>query len=688
MEFLPQSAGNSINEAITYSVSSGSGSRKTYSIPVSGVSENKISQNITFRVVSQVSYGQNSSTGPNSIQLVATSTSELAVQFSVLSGPGSIVPGSSILQVLGAGAIIIKASQAGNGEYGPAPDVVQTVNVMPALLTVTASSKQVTYGESIGSCEYTITGFVQGDSAATSVSGNPVISCGSGTLPSIGLYSIQISQGTLSSGNYQFIFVPGMLTVSPALLRVIPQNASNLYGDSIPSLSYSIAGFIGSDNVAVVSGSPVLTTSATRQSNVGSYPIQCSMGTLRAVNYSFICQSGTLLITPATLRIAPGAQSFVYGASVPALSYTISGLVNGDTASVIQGSPVLSTPATEHSSVGNYPILCNARTMHSLNYIVSCSSSAITVTKRVLSVNAVSPNVIYGSLMPEMKYSFSGFVNGDQSSNAIGGAPSAASSYLSESTVGTYPIIISSGTLSSVNYAFAFGRATLTVFPATLYLAPNDLTLLSGSSIPPLTYTAYGLINGETLATATTGSPSLTTTATSSSMPGKYPIIMLQGTLRSPNYTIICMNRTLTILSSSAQGNGGLNGGSPPPVPVHGKPLLPHTGGAVNEEKGYAVSSTPFAGITVWNGTGLTTDSAVTLTDDATSTSYTATTNSTDAGSLIHQNKFCDQMVSGLMLNIQKSLDVSMHDSDKENCSEVSGKSADKSNKDSTITER
>ncbi|MBT9333116.1 Ig-like domain repeat protein, partial [Paracidobacterium acidisoli] len=54
-----------------------------------------------------------------------------------------------------------------------------------------------------------------------------------------------------------------------------------------------------------------------------------------------------------TLTIAANNISVPQGSAIPALTYTINGLVNGDTTS---GTPVLTTAGTQNSPIGNYPI--------------------------------------------------------------------------------------------------------------------------------------------------------------------------------------------------------------------------------------------------------------------------------------------------------------------------------------------
>jgi len=76
------------------------------------------------------------------------------------------------------------------------------------------------------------------------------------------------------------------------------------------------------------------------------------------------------------------------------------------------------------------------------------------------------------------------------------------------------------------------------VYKAPLEITVNDLTMTEGSTVPTLTYTLTGFVNGDTAATAVTGTAVLSTTATSSSLPGNYPITFSKGTLASKNYAL------------------------------------------------------------------------------------------------------------------------------------------------------
>ena len=66
--------------------------------------------------------------------------------------------------------------------------------------------------------------------------------------------------------------------------------------------------------------------------------------------------SYALTVSPAPLQVIANPQQRAFGPATPPLTYTYSGFVNGDTASVVSGTPTLTTTATTSSAVGAYPI--------------------------------------------------------------------------------------------------------------------------------------------------------------------------------------------------------------------------------------------------------------------------------------------------------------------------------------------
>lgn len=86
------------------------------------------------------------------------------------------------------------------------------------------------------------------------------------------------------------------LAVLKATLTVVADDASSIWLDPIPPLTYHTEGFVLSDGADAVTGVPSLATSATNSSPPGTYSIMVGAGTLASSNYAFAFQPGTLTI--------------------------------------------------------------------------------------------------------------------------------------------------------------------------------------------------------------------------------------------------------------------------------------------------------------------------------------------------------------------------------------------------------
>ena len=85
-------------------------------------------------------------------------------------------------------------------------------------------------------------------------------------------------------------------------------------------------------------------------------------------------------IKPARLLVAADSFARTFGITNPSLTYRLTGFVNGETAAVVTGAPVLSTVATPTSPVGNYPIKTSVGTLTAANYFLSASNGVLSVT--------------------------------------------------------------------------------------------------------------------------------------------------------------------------------------------------------------------------------------------------------------------------------------------------------------------
>jgi len=113
-----------------------------------------------------------------------------------------------------AGDVALTGLAAGNYHLtsGTAPT---TANITKASLNVKAADKTMLINGAVPALTYTFSGFVGGETLATSdVAGSAACSTANGIVA--GTFPITCAAGSLSSGNYNFSFTPGTLTVNYA----------------------------------------------------------------------------------------------------------------------------------------------------------------------------------------------------------------------------------------------------------------------------------------------------------------------------------------------------------------------------------------------------------------------------------------------------------------------------------------
>jgi uncharacterized protein YjbI with pentapeptide repeats len=186
-----------------------------------------------------------------------------------------------------------------------------------------------------------------------------------------------------------------LLPPSIHLLTITADNKTIVYGQPLPAFTYSVSGLLNGDPPSVVTG-VVCTSTATPTSAAGTYPITCSGGT--ATNYVLSYAPGTLTIAKAPVTITADNKTIVYGQALPAFTYSVTGLLNGDPSSVVTGV-VCTTRATSTSPGGAYPITCSGGT--ATNYAPTYQSGTLVISYNV-SISAPLPNTVFrpGSIIP------------------------------------------------------------------------------------------------------------------------------------------------------------------------------------------------------------------------------------------------------------------------------------------------
>jgi hypothetical protein len=541
IDFTPQSPGSPLAETVVFTDNTLGVSGTHQAISVSGTAIGKKAQSISFAAIPNTVYGA------SPIALTATSSSGLPVSYQVMSGPATLNSRSNTINITGAGSVVILATQAGNATYQQAPSITISFNVSPAVLTITPTSTVATYGAIPASFNYSITGLLSGQYLSQVISGKPVITSNASAKSNAGSYVLTCAIGTLQAANYSFVFVKGTLTINKASLTVRAASASKIYGDPIPTFGWQMSGFVNGDTSASITGAPHITSTATVASAVGTYAITASTGTLTSVNYSFTFVAGTLTVAKATLTLTADSKTLVYGGSVPVLTYSLSGLVNKDTAtSATSGAPVLKTTATGQPAVGSYPVTFALGSLSSANYSFKFVAGSIVVSRAVLTISANNAAMTYGGALPAFSYSVIGLVHGDTQRTAVSGAPVFATTATHTSMPGNFNIVPSQGSLASANYSFVFKAGVLTISKAVLTIVPRAMSISYGGAVPALTYDLKGFVNGDGTSLVS-GTPSLVTTASAKSAVGTYAINATAGNMTSKAYSFTTVSGVLTV---------------------------------------------------------------------------------------------------------------------------------------------
>ncbi|TAN22609.1 MAG: choice-of-anchor D domain-containing protein [Acidobacteria bacterium] len=515
IDFAPAIVGSSIPGSVTLTDNTRNNlgvtppANATQTISLSGAAT-QASQTITFANPGTQTYGA-------SPTLAATASSGLAVSFTSATASVCTVTTGGALSVVALGTCTMDANQAGNTDYTAAPTVSQSFTVAMATPSVTAwpAASAITYGQTLSASHLT----------GGSVSNNGSIVPGTFALvtptaaPGSGTASESVIFTPTDTTDYTTVTGSVNVTVNPAPLTITAANATMTYGGTLPSVTSTIAGLVNGDTSSALGA---ITCSA----STTTLKTTCS-GAVDA-NYTITYASGTLTVNPAPLTITAANATMTYGGSAPSVTATISGLVNGDTSSALGAITCTASTTTLKTT-------CSGAV--DANYTITYASGTLTITPAPLTITASNATMTYGGSVPSVTSTISGLVNGDTSS-ALGAITCSASTTTRKTTC--------SGAVDA-NYTITYASGTLTVNKATLTVTAAPVSIAYGSAVPAFSPSYSGFVNGDTAASALTGAPTLTTTATSKSGAGTYPIAAAAGTLAAANYSFTFAGSTLTV---------------------------------------------------------------------------------------------------------------------------------------------
>jgi hypothetical protein len=426
------------------------------------------------------------------------------------------------ISTLGEGTHTISATYFGDGNFNSSSgSLSQIVNRASSITTVSVNENPAVFGQPV---TFTATvaalepgagipsGTVQFKDGQTDL--GPAVSLAGGTAT--------FTTSNLSGGSHAITAAyagdSGFIGSNGAVDHVVNK--------ATPSLSARGGTFVydGQPHAATatatgVSGEPLgpvtLTYSAAGESqtpptHAGTYTVAASYA--GSANYAAATARATLTITPVPLRVKADDRTKVYGSSNPTFTATVTGYVNGETASSLAGTLSFTTTATETSGIGGYAITPGGWT--SIDYAIEFVDGTLTVSKATALVTPHGASKIYGSPDPTLSGTLSGFLAVDRIT--------ATYSRTSGETVRTYPISATLSPASALaNYEITYDAAIFEITRKAASVAPLSANKVYGSADPTLSGTLSGFL-------ATDG-VTATYSRTSGETVGTYPISATLG---------------------------------------------------------------------------------------------------------------------------------------------------------------
>ncbi|MBR1881200.1 MAG: hypothetical protein IJ804_10725 [Prevotella sp.] len=393
-------------------------------------------------------------------------------------------------------------------------------------ITITARSYSRAYGEANPTFEYDVTG--------GTLTGTPTLTCSATTSSDVGEYNIVVTQGSVTNSNVTY--VNGTLTITKATPTVTAPTAIEgtlTYSGTAQNL-VNAGSTTGGEIQYALSAGGTYSTAIPQGIDAGNYTIYYKV--VGGTNYNDVAEAGPVSksIAKKALTITADAKSKVYGADDPALTYTSSGLVEGD---AITG--VLTR--TEGENVGEYDITQGTLTAGD-NYSISYAGAKLSISQKEATLAWSSTEFTYNGLEQKPTATVSNLVGNDQCTVTVSGATNAGDHTSTASA------------LSNANYKLPEVKTqAFTIAKAPLTISCGTYTMRKGEALPTFIAEYSEFVNGENESVLATA-PTLTTGATSESSRGDYDVVVAGA--EAANYDIAYQNGKLTILENYTAGDG------------------------------------------------------------------------------------------------------------------------------------
>jgi filamentous hemagglutinin family protein len=381
-------------------------------------------------------------------------------------------------------------------------------------------------------------------------------------------YDQSFSLGTVpayaATGDWQFYSVAPVLSVTPS-------SQSSTYGNALPAFTPSLAGFIDGDtaNTAGIGGAAgwnvAGATSTSGNLTAGTHDVSYAGGLASSLGYHFAdnaASSNELSVDPKTLTAAYSGHNKVYdGTTAATVTGSSPDIVAGDKVGFSQNAAFRDDPVGTGKNVGTAKIIdvtdIALGGIDASNYTLQNNTATTTadIAAKALSVGLTGSVAKVFDTTVDVALTSSNFrVDGIVAGDAVSVATPAQGRFDTPNVGSNKQVFASgigiSGGEDAQNYMLASTSAVAnigSVTPATLSYQADRASVIRGQPMPLLSGSVTGFQGSDTITTATSGTLSWETLATSNSNPGTYSIFG-QG-LAASNYNFVQASSNATALA-------------------------------------------------------------------------------------------------------------------------------------------
>ncbi len=334
---------------------------------------------------------------------------------------------------------------------------------------------------------------------------------------------------------------------APSSLSYSPSSITVTYGESIPTTTPSVNGWVSSYSISPsLQGGLAFNTSTGQISGTPTSAFSQKTYTITAQNTGG-STSTTLRLTvnKKNLNVTAENKTKQYdGNPYNNFTVTYNGFISGENQSNLSGTLSFAGNATTATNGGSsYTI--TPQGLSSANYAITYTNGTLSITPKTLTITAENKTKVYdGETFSAFTVSYDGFITGEDQA-VLDGSLSFAGTATSTVNVGTAYVITPQG-LTSDNYDITFvdGELDITLQPLII-TAENKTKVYDGQVFSDFAVSYNGFISGEDQAVLG-GTLSFAGTATSAVNVGTAYVISPQG-LTSDNYNITFVDGELDI---------------------------------------------------------------------------------------------------------------------------------------------